>query len=116
MIIGIGVDIVELDRIKEIIKNNPKFINRVLTENERDVFDKLGERRQVEYFGGRFACKEAFSKAYGTGIGKIQLKDIEILNEENGRPVIETKFFNGNIHVSISHTDKTAIAQVILEE
>jgi holo-[acyl-carrier protein] synthase len=116
MIIGIGVDIVELDRIKEIIKNNPKFINRVLTENERDVFDKLGERRQVEYFGGRFACKEAFSKAYGTGIGKIQLKDIEILNEENGHPVIETKVFNGNIHVSISHTDKTAIAQVILEE
>lgn len=55
MIIGIGVDIVELDRIKEIIKNNPKFINRVLTENEKDVFETLGERRQVEYFGGRFA-------------------------------------------------------------
>ncbi|MDI5772428.1 4'-phosphopantetheinyl transferase superfamily protein, partial [Salmonella enterica subsp. enterica serovar Montevideo] len=61
-------------------------------------------------------CKEAFSKAYGTGIGKIQLKDIEILNEENGRPVIETKVFNDNIHVSISHTDKITIAQVILEE
>lgn len=116
MIIGIGVDIVELDRITEIIKNNPKFINRVLTKSEREVFDKLGEKRQIEYFGGRFACKEAFSKAYGTGIGKIQLKDIEILNEENGRPVIETDVFKGNIHVSISHTDKTVVAQVVLEQ
>lgn len=116
MIIGIGVDIVELDRIKEIIKKNPKFIDRVLTDKEKKVFEQLGEKRQVEYFGGRFACKEAFSKAYGTGIGKIQLKDIEILNEENGRPVIETIVFEGNIHVSISHTDKTAIAQVVLEK
>lgn len=116
MIIGIGVDIVELDRIKEIIKSNPKFIDRVLTDKEKERFDQLGERRKVEYLGGRFACKEAFSKAYGTGIGKVKLRDIEILNEENGRPVITKSPFTGKVHVSISHTDTTGIAQIILEE
>ena len=116
MIIGIGVDIVELDRIKDIIKNNPKFINRVLTTKERELFDTLKGKRQVEFLGGRFACKEAFSKAYGTGIGKIQLKDIEILNEDNGRPVVYQAVFEGKVHVSISHTDKTGIAQVVLEK
>ncbi|MFW7420764.1 holo-ACP synthase [Vagococcus fluvialis] len=116
MIIGIGIDIVDLRRIKDIIKNNPKFIDRVLTDNEKKVFESLGEKRKVEYLGGRFACKEAFSKAYGTGIGKVRLLDIEILNEENGRPVITQSPFNGNVHVSISHTDDTGIAQIILEE
>lgn len=116
MIIGIGVDIVELDRIREIISSNPKFIDRVLTDKEKEVFDKLGEKRQAEYLGGRFACKEAFSKAYGTGIGKLQLQDIEILNEKNGRPIVVSSPFEGVVHVSISHTNQTAIAQVLLEK
>lgn len=116
MIIGIGIDIVELDRMKEIIEKNPKFIDRVLTDAEKAVFNGLGDKRKVEFLGGRFACKEAFSKAYGTGIGKIQLKDIEILREENGRPVIVNSPFDGKVHVSISHTDQTAVAQVILEK
>ena len=116
MIIGIGVDIVELNRIKDIIQNNPKFINRALTEKEKAIFMTLGDKRKAEYFGGRFACKEAFSKAYGTGIGKVQLKDIEVLNEENGRPFVSESPFEGNVHVSISHTDTTAIAQIILEK
>ena len=116
MIIGIGIDIVELDRMKEIIDKNPKFIDRVLTDKEKEVFESLGDKRKVEFLGGRFACKEAFSKAYGTGIGKIQLRDIEILREENGRPIIVNSPFEGNVHVSISHTDKTAVAQIILEK
>lgn len=116
MIIGIGIDIVELNRIAEIIENNGKFIDRVLTEKEKKIFETLGNKRKIEFLGGRFACKEAFSKAYGTGIGKVQLKDIEILKEENGRPVIVKSPFEGNVHVSISHTDTTAVAQVILEK
>ncbi|HCM89616.1 MULTISPECIES: holo-ACP synthase [Vagococcus] len=116
MIIGIGIDIVELDRMKEIIQKNDKFIDRVLTDNEREIFDKLGEKRKVEFLGGRFSCKEAFSKAYGTGIGKVKLTDIEILREENGRPIVVKSPFEGKVHVSISHTNQTAIAQIILEK
>ena len=115
MIVGIGIDIVELDRMKEVIEKNDKFIDRVLTKNEREIFDQLGDKRKVEFLGGRFACKEAFSKAYGTGIGKVKLTDVEILREDNGRPVIQKSPFEGNVHVSISHTNQTAVAQIILE-
>ncbi|MGX7025580.1 holo-ACP synthase [Vagococcus hydrophili] len=116
MIVGIGIDIVELDRMKEVIEKNPKFIDRVLTEKERQLFDQLGEKRKVEFLGGRFACKEAFSKAFGTGIGKVKLTDVEILKEGNGRPVVVDSPFEGHVHVSISHTDQTAVAQIILEK
>lgn len=116
MIIGIGVDLVEMERIEKIIATNPRFITRVLTEAEQARFAELSGRRQCEYFAGRFACKEAFSKAYGTGIGKLGLKDIEILNAENGQPIVTKSPFDGNVHVSISHTDTTAIGQIILEE
>lgn len=116
MIAGIGVDIVELKRMKEVIEKNEKFIDRVLTPEERNLFDQLGEKRQVEFLGGRFACKEAFSKAYGTGIGKVKLTDVEVLREENGRPIVTKSPFEGKVHVSISHTEIMAIAQIILED
>ena len=57
MIIGIGIDIVELNRIAEIIENNSKFIDRVLTEKEKEIFESLGSKRKIEFLGGRFACK-----------------------------------------------------------
>ncbi|MGX6971053.1 holo-ACP synthase [Vagococcus bubulae] len=116
MIIGIGIDAVELHRIEDIIDNNPKFITRVLTENEHNMFKNLKKKRQVEFLGGRFACKEAFSKAYGTGIGKVGFQDIEVLAEESGQPIVHQSIFNGRVHVSITHTDKEAFAQIILEQ
>lgn len=116
MIYGIGVDIVEAKRIQEIIEKNPKFITRVLTPKEKERFDSLKGRRQVEYLGGRFACKEAFSKAYGTGIGKVGLQDIEILSLPSGQPIITSSPFDGQVFVSISHTDSCMIGQVILED
>ncbi len=115
MIIGIGVDIVEIKRMKEVIEKNNKFIDRVLTHEEKKLFELLGSKRKAEFLSGRFACKEAFSKAYGTGIGKVQLTDIEILKEDNGRPIVTQSPFKGNVHVSISHTDTMAIGQIILE-
>ena len=115
MIIGIGVDLVELPRIEEILKRNPRFVERVLTPRELERFQALEGKRQREFFAGRFACKEAFSKAYGTGIGKVGLQDIEILAAENGRPIVTQSPFEGQVHVSISHTDLVAIGQIILE-
>lgn len=115
LITGIGVDIVETKRIATILNRQPKFIERILTENERALFEPLSEIRKIEYLSGRFAAKEAFSKAYGTGIGKdLSFLDIEICTNENGKPFI-VKPILSHVHLSISHSKEYAIAQVIIE-
>ncbi|MDR0922115.1 MAG: holo-ACP synthase [Lactobacillales bacterium] len=116
MIKGIGIDIVDIDRIAKILENKPRFARRILTENEYHRFEELSGRRQAEFLAGRFACKEAFSKAWGTGIGKVGLQDIEVLNNEFGAPVMTFSPHVGKVFVSISHTDTLATAQVLLEE
>ncbi|MGX7164095.1 holo-ACP synthase [Enterococcus massiliensis] len=116
MIKGIGIDAVELHRIKKIIEEKPQFIRRVLTEAEQAAFSQLPIKRQIEYLGGRYACKEAFSKAWGTGIGKLAFHDLEILANQTGAPVVTRSPFSGKVFVSITHTETTAMAQIILEE
>jgi len=118
MIKGIGIDIIELDRIKRSLQKSDRFVQRILTEQEKELFLKLtNERRQVEFLAGRFAAKEAFAKATGTGIGKLSFKDISILQSENGKPYIFAKEFErDNLFVSISHSEEYAVAQVIIEE
>ena len=116
MIKGIGIDIVELSRVEKIINTKTSFVKRVLTINEYKLYEALSYKRQVEFLAGRFACKEAFSKAFGTGIGKIGLQDIEILKEITGAPKVTKAPYEGAIFVSISHTETMAIAQIILEE
>lgn len=116
MIYGIGVDLVELPRMQQLIAQKPQFISRVLTPNEIAVFQTLTPKRQTEFLGGRFACKEAFSKAYHTGIGSaVSFLDLEILNNEAGQPVMTRHPFAGNVFVTISHSQTTAMAQVLLE-
>lgn len=115
MIRGIGLDIVELSRIKKAMNRSEKFQNRILTEKELQVFHTLKDSRKVEFLGGRFAAKEAFSKANGTGIGKgCEFHQIEIINDLSGKPIL---YFDGNVVnglVSITHTKEFAAAQVIL--
>ncbi len=115
MIIGIGIDIVNMDRIAKISTNKPEFIKKVLTNKEKEIYDSLSKKRKIEYLAGRFSCKEAFSKAYGTGIGKLALQDIEILTDHKGKPIVTKSPFEGHVHVSISHIDTVAVAQIILE-
>lgn len=90
-------------------------MQRVLTDDEYALFKELSHKRQVEFLAGRFACKEAFSKAWGTGIGNVGLRDVEILKEESGAPKVTKSPHEGNVFVSISHTDTFAVAQIILE-
>lgn len=116
MIKGIGIDVVELQRITKIIKEKQKFIDRVLTYKEIELFQALTFHRQVEFLGGRYACKEAFSKACGTGIGKVMFQEVEILKNKKGQPVVTKAPFDGKIWVSITHTDELAFAQIILEK
>jgi holo-[acyl-carrier protein] synthase len=112
---GIGVDITELDRMETLINRQPRLKERILTESEILIFEKLNGRRKVEYFAGRFAAKEAFSKANGTGIGKhLSFLDIEIISDDKGKPVISKPFSEG-VHLSISHSRDYAVAQVVIE-
>jgi holo-[acyl-carrier protein] synthase len=116
MILGTGIDIVELDRIKTIIERQPKFIQRILTDREQMVFEKLTGGRKIEFLAGRFAAKEAFSKACGTGIGpELSFLDIEIQTNAKGKPEIVSPVKEG-VHLSISHSRDYAIAQVIIEK
>jgi holo-[acyl-carrier protein] synthase len=119
MIKGIGIDIVELERIRNLIERQPKFAMRILTEKERNTFNELQGRRQVEFLAGRFAAKEAFAKASGTGIGKaLSFLDIEVETDDLGKPFIKKISAAESIrtHLSISHSDQYAVAQVVIEE
>ncbi|MBF0780683.1 MULTISPECIES: holo-ACP synthase [unclassified Granulicatella] len=116
MIVGIGLDVIELDRIAQARKKSEKFAQRILTEREYQVYHELGEHRQIEFLAGRFAAKEAFSKAFGTGIGAVSFHDIEVLPGTKNRPIMTCSKFSGHIFVSITHTQTVAAAQVILEE
>ncbi|MFJ5625485.1 holo-ACP synthase [Peribacillus loiseleuriae] len=116
MIKGIGMDIVELQRIQKLLERQPKFIERILTEAERKTFFSLNERRRVEFAAGRFAAKEAYSKAEGTGIGRsLSFLDIEVKPNEFGKPEIIRPYAAG-IHLSITHSREYAAATVIIEE
>ncbi|MDF2608392.1 MAG: acpS [Bacillales bacterium] len=120
MIIGTGIDIIELERLIKHV-NEEKFLSRILTSGELSKFCKLSDKRKLEYLAGRFAIKEAFSKALGTGIGKqFSFMDIQVSNEESGKPFIEVLnksiiSDSTKIHVSISHCNKFVVGQVILE-
>ncbi|WP_027410263.1 holo-ACP synthase [Anoxybacteroides tepidamans] len=117
MIVGIGIDIVELKRIQTLMEQNEKFIHRILTEKEKNIFDSLSSNvRKAEFLAGRFAVKEAYAKAIGTGIGKhLSFQDIEIINDEYGKPVAAVALGGCRIHVSISHSRDYAVGQVIVE-
>ncbi|WP_071131711.1 holo-ACP synthase [Enterococcus timonensis] len=115
MIYGIGLDLVELGRLKIIIEEQPRFPQRILTTEELRIYEHFSKRRQLEFLAGRFAGKEAFSKAYGTGIGAVSFQDIEILNHKNGQPYLAQSPFSGKNFVTITHTEHAAMAQVILE-
>jgi holo-[acyl-carrier protein] synthase len=115
MIIGTGIDIVEIKRIAKLMTNE-KFIKRVLTYNEQTKLATLSERRKMEFLAGRFAAKEAYAKALGTGIGKeLSFQDVEIVNDNLGKPIIKVENKKFKAHVSISHSHDYAIAQIILE-
>ena len=116
MIVGHGIDIEELASIENAVTRREGFAKRVLTPKEMERFASLKGRRQIEYLAGRWSAKEAFSKAMGTGIGKLTFQDLEVLNNERGAPYFSQSPFSGKIWLSISHTDQFVTASVILEE
>ena len=126
MIIGIGLDIIEIERVRQAIQNNKNFLSKLFTEREIDYF--ISRNMNSEVIAGNFAAKEAVSKALGTGIRGFSFKDIEILRNELGKPevilhnganLIGNKLVGNNnslrVHLSISHNNSSAIAYSVLE-
>lgn len=124
MIYGIGIDIVSIKRIRRANKiHADKFISRILTDKEIQESKKLSE--PSHYYAGRWAAKEAVSKALKTGMGpNCSWKDIEIYNEPSGSPSCKLhgkalstakKLGMKNILVTISHERKNICAFAVLE-
>ncbi len=129
MIVGIGTDIVCIERIQESFSRlGEPFARRILTDAEMDVFnDRLGKSaaRGVQFLANRFAAKEAFAKACGTGIRDIVVwQNMQVLNDEQGKPVIGLRDaleryaceHGWRVHVSISDESEHAVAFVIIEQ
>ena len=124
MIVSIGIDIIEVARIREVLLRTPRFLERVYTERERAYCESRGVVA-AQHYAARFAAKEAALKALQTGWrGGISWQDVEISSRESGAPyliftgqVLEVfnKFGATQTHLSMSHTTQHAIAQVILE-
>jgi holo-[acyl-carrier protein] synthase len=124
MIVSIGIDIIEVYRIREAVARTPRFAERVFTEAERNYCESRGAAAAQSY-AARFAAKEAFLKALKTGWrGKITWHDIEVANDADGVPslkvtgeanVILERRGASRIHLSISHTAEHAIAYVVFE-
>ena len=121
MIYGTGIDIVEIDRIKKLIEK-PHFLKRFFSEEERECFSE--HKFSPQTVAGNFAGKEAFSKAIGTGFRDFRLDEVEILKEELGKPhialtgsakKITDEMGISGLYISISHSKRYAIAQVIAE-
>ena len=125
MIFGIGTDIVEVERIKN-LSSISKFAKKILSQNELNTFNSLNKDQQIYFLSKQFAAKEAISKALGTGIGReASLKNIEILRDEKGKPffnaINELSEYLSNLgitktHVSLADESNYAIAMVILEK
>ena len=124
MIVGMGVDIAEVSRIRAAIeKRGPAFLKRIYTPEEIAYCERF--KNKFERYAGRFAVKEAAMKALGTGWQHgVRWVDLEVVREKSGRPTLAIAGEAGkiaerlgvkNIAVSITHTADQALAQVIFE-
>lgn len=117
MIKGVGIDAVEVDRVKKIVERGDRFAQKVLTPAEFRQYQKMKGKRKVEYLGGRFSLKESFSKAMGTGLGKyVGFQDVETLWDKLGHPVMTAKVYHGHIFSSITHDNHEIVTMVVLED
>jgi holo-[acyl-carrier protein] synthase len=122
MIVGIGVDVVHVDRLER-WQNTPGLLERYFHPDELAVVFARGGGAVLS-LAARFAAKEAFGKALGTGLRGITLKDLRVINRHNGRPEIRVfgsarealeRSGANRVHLSLTHERDNAIAMVALE-
>ena len=116
----VGIDVIDVVRMEKFIQNE-RFLDKYFTPYEIEYVEKNNDARQTQSLAGIFACKEAFLKALGIGIGGgIALSEIEVYHEASGKPQLRVNSNTGNIilktmnvteiGVSISHTDEICTA------
>ena len=124
MIFGIGTDLIEVKRIEKLVERSGRFRDRVFTRKEIEYCER--KKNKACSYAARFAAKEAFFKALGTGWRKgVAFKDVEVINKPSGKPELvlygrskeltEQNHIK-NIHVSLSHVSEFAHSVVILEK
>ena len=123
MVIGLGIDIVEVARVQKALRDSRALAERVFTLAERSYCEE--RKRRYQHFAGRFAAKEAALKALGTGWQEgIGWQDVEVLDGDLGKPELHLhgraaerarELGGAKSHVSISHADSHAVAVVVLE-
>lgn len=124
MILSIGIDLIEVGRVRQTVTRTPRFVERVFTERERAYCESRGAAAAQSY-AARFAAKEATLKALKTGWRDgIKWHDVEVCSKESGAPYLiltgkAKEIFDAMnataIHLSLSHTTEHAIAQVVIE-
>jgi len=121
MIIGIGVDVVEFQRMKTLLEKwNDIFLNKILTQKEIEYC--VAKKNIVQHVAARFAAKEAVAKALSIGwSGSFRWKDVEITNDDSGKPSVvlhqelQKILSSKNIFLSLSHSESTIVAFVVIE-
>lgn len=123
MIKGLGIDIVEVKRIKKMKRRwQERFLTKIFTEQEIDYCQS--KKNSAQHLAARFAAKEALVKCLGTGFRNISLIDIEVIKDNQGKPVLKVygrarelveKKGIEKLHISLSHEKKYAVAEVIGE-
>jgi holo-[acyl-carrier protein] synthase len=124
VIVSIGIDMIEVRRVRVVIERTPRFVARVFTAGERAYCAGHGAAA-AQHYAARFAAKEAALKALGTGWrGGLKWQDVEVVSNEAGAPALVfhdqarallQQLGADTAHLTISHTTEHAIAQVILE-
>ena len=122
MLFGIGTDIVQVSRMHKWVEKS-EMIERFL--NPCEWMAKGSQAAKCQHYAARFAAKEAFSKALGTGITGFSLQDVYITNDKSGKPILNVKDSAADVlkkqcgecklHVSLSHEKEYATAFVIIE-
>lgn len=111
----LGTDIIEIERIKNAVERQEIFASKVLGPQEYQLYETMPIHRGIEFIAGRFAAKEAYSKAIGTGIGRIKMAEVDIIPDKQGAPqIISGPIVEGAV-VSISHCQSYATATVIID-
>ena len=110
---GIGIDIVDVNRIKVMVEKNRRLREKVFTSSEIAYSEK--RKNRFEHYAARFAAKEAVIKAFSRR--DLAFKDIEVVNLHDGKPCVRIhnkKIKTREIHLSLSHTNSIAVAQVVV--
>lgn len=122
MIVGIGIDAVDVERMREVLRRTPTFRTRTFTEGERSYAEK--QHDPTERYAVRFAAKEAVMKAMGLGLGAFGFHDVEVEVADSGAPSLLVRgpaLDHANArgidtwHITLTHTEISAVAMVVAE-